>query len=361
MGTIVNLVGVNAKPFQSTVTKRINLQGSRNTKIDGYGSNIHQSGSGDTIVHGDVQSVSQTGSGDLKVNGNVAGDVQQTGSGDINITGSVQGNVSQMGSGDLYVKGDVYGNVSQMGSGRIKVYGSVQGKVSKFGSGDIYVRIYGSEKRKNNHIVIASVPKRGFGLTRVFDYRDICQLLHGKFITDSARSVKRTTQICAKNVLDNTRKYFLSGLNSLKNNSSVQISLAKLFKAPNLRFNLGSASIRNTSGINKSNKLSLSAKENELECPICLEITDKEIYQCKNGHMICSSCSSKVNECPQCRVNLKVDGALIRNRLAESLVAKMHRCGFAEKGCTFKGNREQIEAHTKDCECKYGSVNIKFD
>ena len=42
-----------------------------------------------------------------------------------------------------------------------------------------------------------------------------------------------------------------------------------------------------------------------LECPVCFE-TPKvgPLYQCKNGHILCSGCIEKVRECPQCRAKL---------------------------------------------------------
>ncbi len=63
-----------------------------------------------------------------------------------------------------------------------------------------------------------------------------------------------------------------------------------------------------------SEPLALNFEGKEVECPICLQLPDKEIYQCKNGHMICASCSSEVETCPQCRCDLEVNGVLIRNR-----------------------------------------------
>lgn len=62
----------------------------------------------------------------------------------------------------------------------------------------------------------------------------------------------------------------------------------------------------------------------ELLCPVCLELPETEMYQCKNGHGLCGTCIVSIQNCPQCRISLKVDGGLIRNRIAESLV------------CTFK-------------------------
>ena len=53
-----------------------------------------------------------------------------------------------------------------------------------------------------------------------------------------------------------------------------------------------------------------------LECPVCFE-TPKvgPLYQCQNGHILCSGCIEKVQVCPQCRVRLPE--TRIRNIFAE--------------------------------------------
>ena len=40
------------------------------------------------------------------------------------------------------------------------------------------------------------------------------------------------------------------------------------------------------------------------ECPVCLEeIKTIPIFECKNGHVICSDCIPKLEKCPICRNN----------------------------------------------------------
>ncbi|CAL8105801.1 unnamed protein product [Orchesella dallaii] len=60
-----------------------------------------------------------------------------------------------------------------------------------------------------------------------------------------------------------------------------------------------------------------------LECPICFEIPRAEIYQCSNGHIICTDCKSKLNICPQCQIPYRVDGQLIRNRAVEAIILEL--------------------------------------
>ena len=38
----------------------------------------------------------------------------------------------------------------------------------------------------------------------------------------------------------------------------------------------------------------ISAKESDLECPMCLEISEAPIYTCLEQHIICSKCWIKV-------------------------------------------------------------------
>ena len=62
--------------------------------------------------------------------------------------------------------------------------------------------------------------------------------------------------------------------------------------------------------------VSVAGLRKALECPVCLE-TPKAgpLYQCENGHILCSGCIDKVQECPQCRAKLPV--TRIRNLLGE--------------------------------------------
>merc|ERR1712141_289198 len=49
-------------------------------------------------------------------------------------------------------------------------------------------------------------------------------------------------------------------------------------------------------------KRNLKFNESLLECTVCLEVpSSNPIYQCKNGHLYCKECHSKLQECPVCR------------------------------------------------------------
>jgi len=60
--------------------------------------------------------------------------------------------------------------------------------------------------------------------------------------------------------------------------------------------------------------------ESELECPVCLEISRPPIYQCPEGHLICSACKPLLKACCQC--DSKYTDPPIRCRFAEKLAAR---------------------------------------
>ena len=71
---------------------------------------------------------------------------------------------------------------------------------------------------------------------------------------------------------------------------------------------------------NKRAKNPLSSSVNNLLhdikiCGICYyEMTD-QVFNCKEGHIICKQCYTKVNRCPFCK-----DKTLVRNRIVEKLI-----------------------------------------
>lgn len=67
--------------------------------------------------------------------------------------------------------------------------------------------------------------------------------------------------------------------------------------------------------------ISVDELRKSLECPVCFH-TPKAgpLYQCKNGHILCSGCSDKVKQCPECRADLPDDR--IRSLFAEKQLEK---------------------------------------
>jgi len=67
---------------------------------------------------------------------------------------------------------------------------------------------------------------------------------------------------------------------------------------------------------------------NRLECPVCLYTMEPPIYQCPEGHLICTTCKPKLKKCPECRVGYNTESNPFRFRLNDA-ADKRHR--YAEK------------------------------
>ncbi|KAH9740821.1 E3 ubiquitin-protein ligase SINAT2 [Citrus sinensis] len=68
-----------------------------------------------------------------------------------------------------------------------------------------------------------------------------------------------------------------------------------------------------------------------LECPVCLNLMYPPIYQCPNGHTLCSSCKARVRTgCPTCRHELGNIRCLALEKVAESLELP---CRYQIWGC----------------------------
>uniref|UniRef100_A0A7N0ZUJ6 RING-type E3 ubiquitin transferase n=1 Tax=Kalanchoe fedtschenkoi TaxID=63787 RepID=A0A7N0ZUJ6_KALFE len=68
-----------------------------------------------------------------------------------------------------------------------------------------------------------------------------------------------------------------------------------------------------------------------LECPVCTNSMYPHIYQCHNGHTLCSTCKTRVhNRCPTCRHELGDIRCLALEKVAESLELP---CKYYSLGC----------------------------
>ena len=63
--------------------------------------------------------------------------------------------------------------------------------------------------------------------------------------------------------------------------------------------------------------------EEELECPVCMDISRPPIYQCEEGHIICSTCKPLLTNCPHCAKSYS--NPVIRCRFGEKLSEKYFR------------------------------------
>ncbi len=91
--------------------------------------------------------------------------------------------------------------------------------------------------------------------------------------------------------------------------------------------------------------------EEHLICPICKDVPPSEVYQCRNGHQICSMCVVQCTSCPVCQLPYEIPR--IRNRALENILDSMDfDCPRKDKGCHLKLRRSQIERHSAT-ECKF--------
>ncbi|KAK4740791.1 hypothetical protein SAY87_024379 [Trapa incisa] len=68
-----------------------------------------------------------------------------------------------------------------------------------------------------------------------------------------------------------------------------------------------------------------------LECSVCMTMMYPPIYQCPNGHTLCSNCRGRIPKlCPTCRHELGNIRCLALEKVAESLELP---CSFQDLGC----------------------------
>ncbi|KAJ7295657.1 hypothetical protein O6H91_06G051500 [Diphasiastrum complanatum] len=78
--------------------------------------------------------------------------------------------------------------------------------------------------------------------------------------------------------------------------------------------------------------LNASSLHELLDCSVCISSMYPPIYQCLNGHTLCSSCKSRVqNRCPTCRHELGTIRCLALEKVAESVELP---CRFQNLGCS---------------------------
>ena len=66
----------------------------------------------------------------------------------------------------------------------------------------------------------------------------------------------------------------------------------------------------------KAGEMTTTLDEDTSHCPVCMDWYRGEIYQCKEGHLVCGSCKSDLSACPTCRAPMQS----IRARAVESIL-----------------------------------------
>lgn len=102
----------------------------------------------------------------------------------------------------------------------------------------------------------------------------------------------------------------------------------------------------------RKRRLSEEEIDETLSCPICLDSFTIPILQCRNKHLICETCYSKIklinDKCPQCRARFKY--APLRSKKAEKMLEKYETvCRYASRGCREKRTYEDRTRHEKKC------------
>jgi hypothetical protein len=103
-------------------------------------------------------------------------------------------------------------------------------------------------------------------------------------------------------------------------------------------------------------KVVLEVKET-LECPICMEFMEGNIFQCQQGHTLCEGCRDKLitnaqpaaPKCPTCK---KSDSLVVRNIALEKIAnAQLFPCRFEE--CTEIIPLGERKMHESKCTFQY--------
>ncbi|XP_023644278.1 E3 ubiquitin-protein ligase SINA-like 2 [Capsella rubella] len=86
-----------------------------------------------------------------------------------------------------------------------------------------------------------------------------------------------------------------------------------------------------------------------LDCPICCHPLTSPIFQCVNGHLVCSSCHPKLrNKCPSCSLTIGNNRSRIAERLLEAVLVP---CRNAKHGCPERyPHGKELADHEKICD-----------
>ncbi|CAL8135048.1 unnamed protein product [Orchesella dallaii] len=94
------------------------------------------------------------------------------------------------------------------------------------------------------------------------------------------------------------------------------------------------------------------------KCPTCLEIPEKEIFQCINGHSICHNCvANSPSNCPAPECGVLFRMGKVRNLALEALLDPIDfECVFKLVGCTHVCKRAELNEHIEGCQ--YSRQNV---
>ena len=90
---------------------------------------------------------------------------------------------------------------------------------------------------------------------------------------------------------------------------------------------------------------SIEKKEEDLTCPVCLEVAKTPIYACPDSHIICSACATipGMKKCPECREDLPTP--LKRHRFAEKIAEELEE--LLQATDELAGSRSTFQSNSK--------------
>ncbi|KAK1386547.1 RING-type E3 ubiquitin transferase [Heracleum sosnowskyi] len=135
--------------------------------------------------------------------------------------------------------------------------------------------------------------------------------------------------------------------------------------------------VKSATGLGEKHRIpSTNGVHELLECPVCKSLMYPPIYQCPDGHTLCSDCKLRVhNCCPTCRHELGNIRCLALEKVAESLELtcryqslgchdiflyysklkheqhcrfRPYNCPYAGSDCSITGDIPALVAHLKD-------------
>ena len=103
-------------------------------------------------------------------------------------------------------------------------------------------------------------------------------------------------------------------------------------------------------GFIEDNYIALHEIQDAFECIVCIDVPKLDpVYQCDNGHILCSSCHANVTDCPICRIKLGNS----RNLAVEKVLSKFPRpCEFDVYGCKVRMASKTLPTHQNFCKYK---------
>ncbi|UYV78326.1 SIAH2, partial [Cordylochernes scorpioides] len=105
-------------------------------------------------------------------------------------------------------------------------------------------------------------------------------------------------------------------------------------------------------GGSSSSSIANAELASAFECPVCFDYVLPPILQCRNGHLVCSTCRPKVQNCPTCRSPMgAVDAGNIRNLAMEKVASTvLFPCKYSISGCPAEFLHTEKTEHEELCE-----------